>query len=84
MHLKGKIGPCISYTTRLPATIKSSDVLLAYEQDDFNVFSLIDVHVYGKYPPCFINTLKKEGVMFFDMLDEDELLLSDAKPNLLL
>lgn len=26
MHLKGKIGPCISYTTRLPATFKSSDV----------------------------------------------------------
>lgn len=80
MHLKGKIGPCISYTTRLPATFKSSDVLLAYEQDDFNVFSLIDVHFYGKYPQYFINTLKKEGVMF-DMLPEDELLLADAKPD---
>ena len=80
MNLNGKIGPCISYTTRLPATFKSSDVMLAYQQDDLHVFALIDVHVYGKYPKYFINELNKKGLMF-EILPEDEELLANAKPD---
>ena len=80
MNLNGKIGPCISYTTCLPATFKSSDVMLAYQQDDLHVFALIDVHVYGKYPKYFINELNKKGLMF-EILPEDEELLANAKPD---
>ena len=80
MNLPEQIGPCISYTTRLPATFKSDDVMLAYQEDDMHVFSLIDVHYYGKYPQYFINELTKEGLMF-EMLPEDEELLANAKPD---
>ena len=80
MHFIGQIGPCISYTTRLPATVNSKDMMLAYQMDDLNVFSLIDVHYYGEYPPYFINELKRKNLMF-DVLPEDQELLADARPD---
>lgn len=82
MHLNGMIGPCISYTTRLPATVNSKDSMIAYQQDALHVFSLVDVHVYGKYPKYFINELKKKGLMF-KVEDGDEALLANAKPDFL-
>lgn len=80
MQFNGQIGPCISYTTRLPATVNSKDMMLAYQMDDLNVFSLIDVHYYGEYPPYFINELKRKNLMF-DVLPEDQELLADARPD---
>lgn len=80
MHFIGQIGPCISYTTRLPATVNSKDMMLAYQMDDLNVFSLINVHYYGEYPPYFINELKRKNLMF-DVLPEDQELLADARPD---
>ena len=82
MHLQGMIGPCISYTTRLPATVNSTDSMIAYHQDALHVFSLIDVHIYGKYPAYFINELKKKGLMF-EIQDGDDELLANAKPDFL-
>lgn len=78
MGLKGKIGPCISYTTHLPASVNSKDVMLAYEQDDLHVFSLIDTHVYGAYPEYFLNHLKKEKLMF-EIKDGDDQILKTAQ-----
>lgn len=80
LKLPGQIGPCISYNTRFPATVNSKDVMLAYDLDDNNVFALIDVHYYGKYPQYFINYLTKRGVMF-EMEEGDEALLANAKPD---
>ena len=80
MHFNGQIGPCISYTTRLPATVNSKDMMLAYQMDDLNVFSLIDAHYYGEYPPYFINELKRKNLMF-DVLPEDKEMLADARPD---
>ena len=82
MNLNGMIGPCISYTTRLPATSNSKDSMIAYQQDALHVFALIDAHVYGVYPQYFINELKRKGLTF-EMKDGDEDLMKDACPDFL-
>lgn len=82
MKLQGMIGPCISYSTVYPASPDPKDIMIAYNEDDIKVFSLIDVHVYGKYPKYFLNYLEKEGILF-DMLPEDEEILANAKPDYL-
>ncbi len=78
----GMIGPCISYTTRLPATCSSKDQLLAYEEDANHVFALCDTHIYGTYPKYFLNMLKEEGNLF-EIQDGDMELLKDARPDFL-
>lgn len=82
LNLGGMIGPCISYTTRLPATVNSMDSMIAYQQDALHVFALIDAHVYGKYPQYFINHLNKKGLMF-EIEEGDYDLMKDAYPDFL-
>lgn len=82
MQLGGMIGPAISYSTSYPASPDPRDIMIAYHMDDLHVFSLVDVHVYGKYPKYFLNELEKQGNLF-EMLPGDEELLANAKPDFL-
>ena len=80
MNLNGKIGPCISYSTTYPASCDPQDIRLAFFQDDLMVFSLCDVHMYGKYPQYFLNWLKEMNCEFKMELGDEEI-LKDAIPD---
>ncbi|MBP3870600.1 MAG: glycoside hydrolase family 1 protein [Faecalicoccus sp.] len=82
MNLNGKIGPCFSYTTRYPATMHPKDQFVAMDMDDNNVFYMVDLLRYGKYPKYYINNLKKHGLSF-EMKEGDEDILKDANPDFL-
>lgn len=82
LNIPGLIGPCISYTTTLPASCDSKDMMLAYSQDDEHVFALCDVHIYGEYPKYFINHIEEEGYSL-PILEGDDEILKGAKPDFL-
>ncbi|GEO57125.1 glycoside hydrolase family 1 protein [Companilactobacillus bobalius] len=82
LDLKGKIGPCLSYPTRYPASTDPRDQFLAMNLDDLGIFYLIDTLIYGKYPAYYINHLKSKGIMF-KTKKEDSSLLKNVKPDFL-
>lgn len=80
LNLDGKIGPCISYCTVYPATLRPEDQFLAYEVEDIYSFSIVDILLTGKYPKYLINRLEKKGILF-ETDSGDERLLKDACPD---
>lgn len=80
MNLQGEIGPVLSYPTYYPASVKPEDVLVAKQTEDMSVFCLMDTHFYGKHPQYLIRKLESEGLMF-DVLEGDDLLLANARPD---
>lgn len=80
MNLPGKIGPCMSYPTRYPASVNPKDQLLAMHLDDMNMFALLDVLIHGAYPKYYINELRKKDILF-EMREGDEQLLQGALPD---
>lgn len=80
MGMDGQIGPVLSYSTYYPASVDPKDVLTTKQVENLKVFCLMDVHFYGKHPQYLINYLTEQGLMF-EMEDEDEELLSNAKPD---
>lgn len=82
MDLKGKIGPCLSYPTRYPATLDPKDQFLAMHLDDLSIFARIDILIHGEYPKYFLNDLVEKDLMFTSEPGDAEL-LKDAKPDFL-
>lgn len=64
LNLGGKIGPCISYCTVYPATLRPEDQLVAYEVEDIYTFSIVDVLLRGEYPKYLTNRLRKKRLLF--------------------
>lgn len=82
MGLNGKIGPCLSYPTRYPASLDPADQFLAMHLDDLSIFSRVDILMYGEYPKYFLNDLKNKDFMF-TIEEGDEELLKGANPDFL-
>ena len=81
MGLGGKIGPAISYSTYYPASVRPEDVLVAKSLEDRMVFSLVDVHNYGTYPPYLLNHLRDRGCLFSMQDGDEELLHAGSRPD---
>lgn len=64
MNLGGKIGPCLSYPTRYPATVDPRDQFLAMHLDDLSIFSRVDVLLYGEYAKYYLNDLAEKNILF--------------------
>ena len=77
-----KIGPVLSYQTIYPASCHPEDVFASKQDENFMTFYMSDVYVYGKYPQYYTNFLKNKGWMF-EMEQEDEMILSEAKLDFL-
>ena len=82
LNLKGKIGPCLSYPTRYPASTDPKDQFLAMSLDDLGIFYLADTLIYGEYPAYYLNHLKEKNIKL-QVNDNDHELLSNANPDFL-
>lgn len=82
LNLNGKIGPCLSYPTRYPASTDPKDQFIAMNLDDLGIFHLVDTLIYGKYPAYYLNHLKDNGISFH-MEKGDMDLLANANPDFL-
>ncbi len=76
----GRIGPCISYCTVYPATLRPEDQLLAYEIEDIYSFSIVDVLLRGEYPPYLIKRLEQKEILFHTEAGDGEL-MKGADPD---
>lgn len=61
-QIGAQIGPAISYITTLPASMKSSDLMLAKQMEDLFSFSLMDLAIKGEHSTYYLQMLKNSGV----------------------
>lgn len=75
---EGKIGAAVSSSVTYPLTSKPEDVFAARMNDNFKVYSTLDMHYYGEYPGYYNEYLKKRNIMPY-MPEEDKEILKKAK-----
>ena len=73
-----QIGAAVSSSVTYPLTSKPEDVLAARMNDNFKVYSTLDMHYYGEYPGYYMEYLKKRNVMPH-MPEEDKEIFKKAK-----
>ena len=73
-----KIGAAVSSSVTYPLTSKPEDVWAARMNDNFKVYSTLDMHYYGEYPGYYMEYLNKRDVMPY-MPEEDKEILKKAK-----
>lgn len=75
---ESQIGAAVSSSVTYPLTSKPEDVLAARMNDNFKVYSTLDMHYYGEYPGYYKEYLKKRNIMPY-MPEEDKEILKKAK-----
>jgi 6-phospho-beta-glucosidase len=74
------IGPVCAIQVIYPRTCKPEDVLAAEYAEEMMQYYLLDMSVYGKYPPYFESYLKKNGLYPYTE-EEDVICLQGSKPD---
>lgn len=80
MKLKGKIGPAPNIAYVYPKTSKPTDVLASQNYNAIRNFAYLDIAVWGRYNPIYMNYLKKyDAIPDIECGDMD--ILASAKPD---
>lgn len=74
------IGPVCAIQVIYPKTCKPEDILAAEYAEEMMQYYLLDMSVYGKYPPYFESYLKKHG-LYPHIEEGDAICLQDSKPD---
>jgi 6-phospho-beta-glucosidase len=77
-----QIGPVCAIQIVYPQTSNPKDVQAAYDAEEMMTYSLLDMSVFGKYPPKFTAYLKARN-LYPSISKEEEKILGSIKPDFL-